>query len=497
MKISFLNLQKYAVMLGLLAGVVCFLPQRALAETVNVQSYNYLTKFWKDANYEGVLAAKAGSESEWRMVTGLANSASDYVSFESVAHPGFYLRQSNYLLVIAQPDGTSVFNSDATFKKVAGLKDATWTSFQSHRYPSKYIRQYQKLRIDTISTDVQKQDATFRIIAADDCSDIGTSNADITALQTCIGSPAVCNVGGSDGVIYSVKAKLSSTYTGTAEVFAESRRRIFLDESTATNKCVNTLVDVRDYLFEGEPQQARDPGTPGLNLRIQQGAGELTALSVTPVTNPVVMFIAGDSTVADQPPQWTLAANARYTGWGGMIPKYFGNKIAIANYADSGEGSLAFRTDGGFIWAKMNARLKANDWVLIQLGHNDKTTPAATYRSRILGMITAIKAKGAFPVLVTPMIRNTGAALEAQHIYGDLNVRNELLALASSEGVPLVDLMQISSVWSQALGVTATQTYFVGTDKTHANELGAQLFAQMIAEDIRSQNFALAGFLRY
>lgn len=497
MIIPYSAIRTFFWMLVLLVSFSYLLPKNAFGEIVSLQSYNYSEMFWKDANYEGVLANKAGVESEWKIVPGLANSSGDYVSFESIAHPGHYLRQSNYLLVINQPDGSSIFNSDATFKKVTGLKDATWVSFQSHRYPTKYIRQYKKLRIDTIGTDIQRQDATFRFIAVDDCSDVGTGNVDVNLLQTCIGSPAVCNVSGNDGLIYRVKARFSATNTDAVEIFAESRRRIFLDETASIGKCVNSLVDVRDYLFEGEPQQARDPGTPGLNLRIEQGSGNLEALSVEPVDNPVVMFIAGDSTVADQPPQWSLPADARYTGWGAMLPKYFGNKIAIANYADSGEGSQAFRTDGGFLWTKINARLKSNDWVLIQLGHNDKTTPAATYRSRILGMITAIKAKGAFPVLVTPMIRNTGASLGAQHIYGDLNVRNELLTLASSESVPLVDLMQISSQWSQALGVASTQAYFVGNDKTHSNEFGAQLIAQMLAENIRKQNFALAGFLRY
>lgn len=475
-------------------------PMTARAQDiVKVQSYNYPSLYWRESGLATAIAADVNPEnkSNWKIVAGRANSSSAYVSFESVSKPGYFLRQKNYVLELALPDNTLDFAEDATFKKVPGLKNAAATSFQSYRYPTKYIRHYQTLRLDTITTDTQMQDATFNVVV-DDCGGIGASAADVAALQACTGDPAVCAVGGNDGSIYSVAMRFDRSYLGPLDVYAESRRRMFVgaQQSAANGRCVSTLVDVRDYLFEGEPQQARDPGTPGLNLRIASGASGLTALSAKAVTDVPVIFIAGDSTVADQPPQLDLAPAARYTGWGGMLPRFFNNKIAVANYADSGEGTQAFRTDGGFIWFKIDARLKANDWVLIQLGHNDKNTSAAVYHSRILGMINAIKAKGAHPVLVTPMVRNTGATLATQHIYGDLNVRTQLTGLAASEGAPLIDLMKLSSEWVAALGKTAAQAYFVGTDTTHSNEAGAQVFAQMIASEITRQNLGLAPYIR-
>lgn len=497
MKVSFSDLRIFFAAVSLLIGLISFQPQKAQADEIaSLQSYNFQNMYWRQLNFDARIDANVNPaiDSQWKIVPGLASSATDYVSFESVAFPGYYLRHYNFDFLLAQNDGTSAFAADATFKKVSGLKDATWSSFQSYNFPTRYIRHSSYLlRLDPISTDIQKQDATFKI-NYDDCAGIGTSAADIAALQTCTGSPTVCTLGGNDGTVYNVKMKFNNTYTAPIEVFAESRRRMFLD--TPASKCVNTLVDVRNYLFEGEPLQARDPGISGLNLRIAQGTGNLTAVSVTPVTNPPMLFIAGDSTVADQPPQWDLAANLRYTGWGGMIPKFFNNKIAVINYADSGESTAAFRVDGGTLWWYINNRLKANDWLLIQLGHNDKTTGAALYHSRILGMINAAKAKGAFPVLVTPMVRNNGVALADQHIYGDLNVRNEMISLASSENIPLIDLMKISSEWVASVGRTTAQTYFVTTDVTHSNELGAQLFAQMIADEMRVQNIGLVGYMR-
>ncbi|WP_159441951.1 family 43 glycosylhydrolase [Clostridium sp. Marseille-P2415] len=132
-----------------------------------IQSYNFQTMFWRHLNGDAKIdpTMNPGNDSEWQIVPGLANSASGYVSFQSVSQPGYYLRHSNYDIVLAKNDGTPLFASDATFKEAAGLKDSTWTSFQSYNYPDRYIRHSNyNLRIDQISTDTDKQDATFRIM---------------------------------------------------------------------------------------------------------------------------------------------------------------------------------------------------------------------------------------------------------------------------------------------------------------------------------------------
>jgi lysophospholipase L1-like esterase len=326
--------------------------------------------------------------------------------------------------------------------------------------------------------------------APDTCGDVtGTDR-----LSSCSGNPAVCLLGGGVGH-YRVAMKFAATYNGELEVFAESRRRMFTSpqQSTSTARCVNMLVNVRDP--EGEPYQS-DRGIAGLNLRITKGTGSLTALTVSPVTSPRTLFIAGDSTVSDQLPQLNASPAARYTGWGQFIPAHFGDGISVSNYADSGESTAAFRTDGGGLWNMINARLKSGDWVMIQLGHNDKTTSASVYRSRITNLVDAIRSKGANPILITPMIRNTGGSLSSQHVWGDLNIRNELIGVANARAVPLIDLMRLSHEWAASIGQSAAQAYFVGTDRTHSNEMGANLFAQMIINEIRRQSIGIDDYLR-
>ncbi len=131
-----------------------------------LQSYNFPTMFVRHSNYDARIDADVDPfmDSQWQLVPGLANSAADYISFQSVNYPGYYLRHYNYDFALEKYDGTSNFAEDATFKKVAGLKDSAWTSFQSYNFPSRYIRHSNYLlKLDPISSDSEKQDATFKI----------------------------------------------------------------------------------------------------------------------------------------------------------------------------------------------------------------------------------------------------------------------------------------------------------------------------------------------
>jgi hypothetical protein len=66
--------------------------------------------------------------------------------------------------IVVHNDGSAQFAADATFKQVAGLADASWSSFQSYNHPDRYLRHnaYQ-LRLDPISTATGRGDATFRV----------------------------------------------------------------------------------------------------------------------------------------------------------------------------------------------------------------------------------------------------------------------------------------------------------------------------------------------
>ncbi|MGJ7501305.1 glycoside hydrolase family 43 protein [Variovorax sp. ZT5P49] len=102
-------------------------------------------------------------DSKFRMVKGLANNA-DYVSFASVNLPGYYLRHKNFVFELAPYDGSPQFAADATFKQETGLADAGASSFQAYSQPGYYIRHYAyQLRLDPISNQTGRADATFRV----------------------------------------------------------------------------------------------------------------------------------------------------------------------------------------------------------------------------------------------------------------------------------------------------------------------------------------------
>ena len=125
-------------------------------------------------------------------------------------------------------------------------------------------------------------------------------------------------------------------------------------------------------------------------------------VDVKPDENMPVVYLAGDSTVCDQ-------RDEPWATWGMMIPAFFGPGTAVANHAESGLALSSFAAQNRL--AKILSAMKAGDWVMIQFGHNDQkeTGPEAGadkgYSKRLASMIDSVKAKGAHPVVLTPVER--------------------------------------------------------------------------------------------
>jgi hypothetical protein len=135
-----------------------------------VASYNFPDRFFAHRGVGGQAriepAADTLTEGQWNIVPGLKDPAG--VSFESVEHPGHYLRHYGYVLNLNLYDGTDIFKQDATFYIVNdGWAGSGSVSFQSYNFPARYIRHFgYGLRIDEVSagsSDVVKQDASFYI----------------------------------------------------------------------------------------------------------------------------------------------------------------------------------------------------------------------------------------------------------------------------------------------------------------------------------------------
>jgi hypothetical protein len=78
-------------------------------------------------------------DSTFRIVKAL-NGKDNFVSFESINFPGFYLRHAGFRVYLNPNDRSTLFANDASFKIVKGLNnDSKTISLQSSNYPDRHI----------------------------------------------------------------------------------------------------------------------------------------------------------------------------------------------------------------------------------------------------------------------------------------------------------------------------------------------------------------------
>ncbi|WP_405391764.1 rhamnogalacturonan acetylesterase [Streptomyces sp. NBC_01102] len=307
------------------------------------------------------------------------------------------------------------------------------------------------------------------------------------ALDHCTGTaPVLCHFDVAPGT-YRVRVLLGGgAGAGSTSVTAETRRTVLAETPNAAGKTVRRsfTVDVREP--EGEP--TGPTGSPGLDLAFGGTAPRLAALRVERVRTPQIL-LAGDSTVCDQP-------GDPYSGWGQQLPQYLTDRIAVANYADSGEGSQSFR-DNPALFPALRARIHRGDLVLVQLAHNDKQTDRATYRTNLTAMIEDVRAEGGRPVLVTPIVRrwfntdgtlDNGTALLVNGLGVDLPA--EVRTLAAEQGTPLVDLTALTKARVEELGPEASKALYLYDEKrdnTHTSTRGATEYAALVLGELRDR----------
>jgi len=239
----------------------------------------------------------------------------------------------------------------------------------------------------------------------------------------------------------------------------------------------------------------------------------LTALvSMAVGARAATAYLIGDSTVS--------VYSSTYfprMGWGQVFQNSFKSTLVVSDKALSGRSSKSFYDEGA--WTPIKSALKSGDYVFIQFGHNDEKTatnlhtdPYTTYQQYLTIYINDARAKGAIPILVTPVERNSwsGGVVKATHGTYPAAMR----ALAASKGTPLIDLTAGSTAKYNSQGQTYT-TYSIfmnltagqypnypsgNTDNTHFQQNGANIIASLVAGAVRSSSNAqlkvLAGYLK-
>ncbi|SED07565.1 Lysophospholipase L1 [Amycolatopsis tolypomycina] len=291
----------------------------------------------------------------------------------------------------------------------------------------------------------------------------------------------------------------STTRAANTSMSVEARRQVLNPVSTGAGQVVPTTVTVNVRTPEGQPTGQGGTGTAGLDITFGGSAPAIGSLTVTAAAAPLVTYLAGDSTVCDQPV-------APYTGWGQILPAAVRNGAVIANYGDSGESSGSFLSNSK-LFPTMKPLIRSKDLVFVQFGHNDKQTSATAFRDNLTKLVNGVRERGGTPVLVTPPVRRqfsgtklTGTALHVNGVGVDLPA--VIRALGRSANVPVVDLTAKSKALVESLGPAGSQKIYLTqaadgvTDNTHFSAYGATQMANLVVQGVRELNLPLAGFLR-
>ena len=214
------------------------------------------------------------------------------------------------------------------------------------------------------------------------------------------------------------------------------------------------------------------------------------------------IYLIGDSTV-------TNYRDSVYPmmGWGQVFQKFFDNTaFVVDNRAIGGRSSRSFIEEGR--WNEVKSVLKADDYVLIQFGHNDRDwtkaeryTSPADFKIYLRQYVNEARAIGAIPILVSPMVMNAWRNGTLRNVFTETNndYRGAMLEVANELDVPFVDLnmksYELVASWGYENARRFLYNYYLAGEYpnypngsndglTHFQEMGAIEMAKFVAEGI-------------
>ena len=220
--------------------------------------------------------------------------------------------------------------------------------------------------------------------------------------------------------------------------------------------------------------------------------------------NPV-LFLIGNSTMRNGTKG--DGSNGQW-GWGFFASKYFNaNKISVENQA---LGGMSTRTFYIKLWPMVRKALRKGDWVIISIGHNDngpydegraravipgvgtdslcvtiketgEKETVYTYGGYLRKYISECREAGAHPILMSLTPRDAYDEKTGKIVR---KPQTEWAAyVAAQEGVPFVDLNEISGIKLDSYSKWKEQYHFFG-DHIHTSAYGAEMNARSAAEGI-------------
>lgn len=218
------------------------------------------------------------------------------------------------------------------------------------------------------------------------------------------------------------------------------------------------------------------------------------------------IYVIGDSTVKNGKGD---GSNGQW-GWGSLLPAYFDTtRLIVENHALGGTSTRTYFTKK--LWEKVLNKLKKDDFLIMQFGHNDSGPLDDTARARgtlkgfgneskeiynpitkqqevvhtygwyLSKFIKEAKTKGARVIVCSPIPRNKWIGNKLQRDTD--NYPKWAKEVATREQVSFIPLHDLIADYYDQIGQDQVNTFFP-SDHTHTNLEGARKNAEIVAETI-------------
>ncbi|MCD8090066.1 MAG: pectinesterase family protein [Clostridiales bacterium] len=340
-------------------------------------------------------------------------------------------------------------------------------------------------------------------------------------------------------------------YFTICAVVSDTRVKYTLTLQGATSSLAKIIVD-KDEVLPGGYVGIKTSGKAGVVLVdniIVTGKSDSTKVYDDSKTQ---IFLAGDSTVK------TYGITRSTGGWGEYLQEYFdSDKVEIVNKAEGGRSSRSFINQGRL--DEISEEISEGDYLFIQFGHNDCSDDEAylterycplgepdengiypvtagkmtrtpdellaldteymysglyysydcggTYKWYLKKYIDEARAKGAIPVLVTPVTRmyfGEDGKIYAHHddsTTTDNAYVTAMKQLGEEENVVVLDMFGKTESYYNSIGENeASLLHDVKADgkidKTHHSKYGAFTIAGMVRELIDSSSLEIKAYTK-
>ena len=226
----------------------------------------------------------------------------------------------------------------------------------------------------------------------------------------------------------------------------------------------------------------------------------------------ITVRMMGDSTMVAYP-----ESAAPQQGWGQRFQEHLREGVTVVDYAKGGSSTKS-TLSGSKEWTRMQADLKAGDYVVVAFGHNDSFRLAEgdtqekhikkakyvgcsveEYKNNMRFIVKFARERGATPVFATSIPRYLRAKVVDGHVEvrpeGLMDYVNATRELGKELKVPVLDLMAEADAAFRKMSPEAVQELYMikaKNDKTHTTDKGANFFATIAARLASEQKLPFA-----